>query len=145
MNPSLCYRRIAVVFGTHPEAIKMAPLIKALRASSAFDIRVWVTGQHQEMLAQVMQLFDIAPDVDLAVMSPDQDLAALTGTLVKRMCELLNSWRADLVLVQGDTTTTFAMALAAYYTKIPVAHVEAGLRTGDVYSPWPEEICHSFR
>lgn len=140
MNKCEQYQRVAIVFGTRPEAIKMAPVIKALKSSGDFDVRVWVTGQHREMLDQVMRLFDVTPDENLAVMEPGQDLPRLTGMIIEGTSRLLRAWPPDLVLVQGDTTTTFAVSLAAYYAKTAVAHVEAGLRTGDMCSPWPEEM-----
>jgi UDP-N-acetylglucosamine 2-epimerase (non-hydrolysing) len=131
--------KVLFVFGTRPEAIKLAPLIMELSSRPNFDCRICVTGQHREMLAQVLQLFGIEPDWDLQVMRPDQDLAYLTGAALEGVSEVLGSFRPDRVIVQGDTTSTFAGALAAYYHRIPVAHVEAGLRTGDIYAPWPEE------
>lgn len=127
------------VFGTRPEAIKMAPLIKALGARDHFDSRVCVTGQHREMLDQVLDLFGIVPDHDLDVMKPGQDLTDVTCTILSRLRDILIKEKPDVVLVHGDTSTTFATSLAAYYQRIPVAHVEAGLRTGNLYSPWPEE------
>lgn len=132
--------RVLVVFGTRPEAIKMASLVKSLRRDSRFSVRVCVTGQHREMLDQVLSLFNITPDYDLDVMESNQDLFQLTSRILLRMRDVLEDWRPDRVIVHGDTTTTMAAALSAYYCKIPVAHVEAGLRTGDIYSPWPEEI-----
>jgi UDP-N-acetylglucosamine 2-epimerase (non-hydrolysing) len=131
--------KILFVFGTRPEAIKLAPLIAELSARPNLDCRICVTGQHREMLAQVLKLFGIEPHWDLQVMRPDQDLAYLTGAVLAGVSEVLGSFRPDRVIVQGDTTSTFAGALAAYYHRIPVAHVEAGLRTGDIYAPWPEE------
>ncbi|WGL18239.1 UDP-N-acetylglucosamine 2-epimerase (non-hydrolyzing) [Microbulbifer bruguierae] len=132
--------RVLVVFGTRPEAIKMASLVKSLHRDPRFEVRICVTGQHREMLDQVLALFRITPDYDLNVMESDQDLFQLTSRILLRMRDVLNDWRPDRVIVHGDTTTTMAAALSAYYCKIPVAHVEAGLRTGDIYSPWPEEI-----
>src|SRR5690554_5086487 len=131
--------RVLTVFGTRPEAIKMAPLALRLKADSRFESRVCVTAQHRHMLDQVLALFDLEPDFDLNVMKPGQSLAALTARVLSGVEEVLQSFKPDLVLVHGDTATTFAAALAAYYQQIPVAHVEAGLRTGDLYSPWPEE------
>jgi UDP-N-acetylglucosamine 2-epimerase (non-hydrolysing) len=131
--------KILFVFGTRPEAIKLAPLIAELSARPDFDCRICVTGQHRDMLAQVLKLFGIEPHWDLQVMRPNQDLAYLTGAVLAGVSEILGSFRPDRVIVQGDTTSTFAGALAAYYYRIPVAHVEAGLRTGDIYAPWPEE------
>ncbi|WP_457981108.1 UDP-N-acetylglucosamine 2-epimerase (non-hydrolyzing) [Ectopseudomonas composti] len=127
------------VFGTRPEAIKMAPLHIALAADERFEARLCVTGQHREMLDQVLDLFAIKPDFDLNIMKPGQDLTDTTTAILQGMKSVLNDYRPDIVLVHGDTATTFAATLAAYYQKIPVAHVEAGLRTGNIYSPWPEE------
>jgi len=131
--------KVLVVFGTRPEAIKLAPLIKELSARPGFDCRVCVTGQHREMLAQVLDLFEIRPEWNLELMRPDQDLAYLTGAALSGVSDVLRAWRPDRVIVQGDTTSTFAGALAAFYHRVPVAHVEAGLRTGNLYAPWPEE------
>lgn len=127
------------VFGTRPEAIKMAPLARALHAHPTFEHQICVTGQHREMLKQVLDLFNLEPDYDLGVMRPGQDLTGLTGAILNGMRDVLCESRPDLVLVHGDTTTTFSATLAAFYQQIPVAHIEAGLRTGDLYSPWPEE------
>lgn len=132
--------RILTVFGTRPEAIKMAPVVRALVADKHVDARVCVTGQHLEMLKQVLRLFDIEPDYDLAVMRRGQDLTGITSAVLEGMGPVLDDFRPDRVLVHGDTTTTFTAALAAYYRQIPVAHVEAGLRTGNRYAPWPEEM-----
>ncbi|WP_073436985.1 non-hydrolyzing UDP-N-acetylglucosamine 2-epimerase [Halomonas cupida] len=126
-------------FGTRPEAIKMAPLALALQADERFDAKVCVTGQHREMLDQVLDLFALVPDYDLAVMRPGQDLTDVTAAILQGMRDVLSEVKPDIVLVHGDTATTFAVTLAAYYQQIPVAHVEAGLRTGNIYSPWPEE------
>lgn len=126
-------------FGTRPEAIKMAPLALALQADERFDAKVCVTGQHREMLDQVLDLFALVPDYDLAVMRPGQDLTDVTAAILQGMRDILSEVKPDIVLVHGDTATTFAVTLAAYYQQIPVAHVEAGLRTGNIYSPWPEE------
>ena len=131
--------RTLCVFGTRPEAIKMAPLALALQADPRFDARVCVTGQHREMLDQVLDLFELVPDVDLSIMQPGQDLTDVTTAILQGMKTVLTEQRPDVVLVHGDTATTFAATLAAYYQQVPVAHVEAGLRTGDLYSPWPEE------
>ena len=132
--------KVLLLFGTRPEAIKMAPLVRALAAPPArFRVETVVTGQHREMLDQVLELFAIRPQEDLAVMRPGQDLAGLTARVVEGVDALLARRRPDLVLVQGDTTTTFAAALAAFYRRIPVGHVEAGLRTGDLAHPFPEE------
>src|SRR5690606_13981033 len=128
-------------FGTRPEAVKMAPVVHALkRRAEACQLRVCVTGQHRQMLDQVLEAFSIVPDEDLNLMRPGQDLAGLTARALAGMQEALRRWRPDLLLVHGDTTTTLAASLAAYYEKVPVGHVEAGLRTGDPYSPWPEEM-----
>jgi UDP-N-acetylglucosamine 2-epimerase (non-hydrolysing) len=131
--------KILFIFGTRPEAIKLAPLIAELAKRSNFDCRVCVTGQHREMLTQVLDLFGIVPDWNLRVMRPDQDLAYLTGAVLEGLTGVLSTFRPDRVIVQGDTTSAFAGALAAFYHRIPVAHVEAGLRTGNIYAPWPEE------
>ncbi|WP_395763612.1 non-hydrolyzing UDP-N-acetylglucosamine 2-epimerase [Stutzerimonas balearica] len=127
------------VFGTRPEAIKMAPLALALNADSRFDAKVCVTGQHRQMLDQVLDLFDLIPDFDLNIMKPGQDLSDITSAILKGMRQVFSDFKPDVMLVHGDTATTFASTLAAYYHQIPVAHVEAGLRTGNMYSPWPEE------
>lgn len=132
-------RKVMVAFGTRPEAIKMAPVVAALQATPQVETVVAVTAQHRQMLDQVLELFGISPAVDLNVMAPDQTLPALFARIVTGMSEALARTRPDLVLVHGDTHTTFACALAAFYQRIPVGHVEAGLRTGDMYSPWPEE------
>lgn len=132
--------RVLSVFGTRPEAIKMAPVVKALAAADGIDARVCVTGQHREMLDQVLSLFSIVPDYDLAIMRPGQSLGDITSAVLSALDVVLADFRPDLVLVHGDTTTTLAASLAAYYRQIPVGHVEAGLRTGNIYSPWPEEI-----
>ena len=133
-------KKILTVFGTRPEAIKMAPLVKALQKESGiFDAKVCVTAQHREMLDQVLKIFDISPDYDLDIMKPGQDLYDVTSNVLLGMKEVISDFRPDIVLVHGDTTTTLAVSLAAFYQKIPVGHVEAGLRTDDIYSPWPEE------
>lgn len=130
-----------LVFGTRPEAIKMAPLIKALKSEAEkFQTIVCVTGQHRQMLDQVLFLFEIEPDFDLNIMKSGQDLYDITARVLVEMREVLKSENPDLVLVHGDTTTSMAAALAAYYQQIPVGHIEAGLRTNDIYSPWPEEM-----
>lgn len=133
-------RDILVVVGTRPEAIKMAPLVHRLQAHPQFDVTVCSTGQHREMIHQVFRLFHIAPDIDLDVMEPGQSLADLTARVLRGMDGLIREHRPDRVLVHGDTTTTFAATLAAYYHQVPVGHVEAGLRTGNIHAPWPEEI-----
>ncbi|MEZ5960560.1 MAG: UDP-N-acetylglucosamine 2-epimerase (non-hydrolyzing) [Hyphomonadaceae bacterium] len=132
--------RVICIFGTRPEAIKMAPVIEALRARSEIELQVCVTAQHRQMLDSVLEFFDIQPDYDLDIMRPGQDLFALTSSILVQLRDTLSSARPDWVLVHGDTTTTMAASLAAYYQRVPVAHVEAGLRTGNIYSPWPEEI-----
>ncbi|WP_404398449.1 non-hydrolyzing UDP-N-acetylglucosamine 2-epimerase [Idiomarina loihiensis] len=131
--------KVLLVFGTRPEAIKMAPLVKALQNDNFFDTKVAVTAQHREMLDQVLQLFEITPDYDLNVMRSGQDLYDVTSRVLLGMRDILIKDRPDLVLVHGDTATTFAASLAAFYQQIPVGHVEAGLRTNNLYSPWPEE------
>lgn len=132
-------KKVLSVFGTRPEAIKMAPLVHALVADRRFDSRVCVTAQHREMLDQVLSLFEITPDYDLNLMKPGQALSDVTSGILKGIESVLEDFKPDVVLVHGDTATTFATALAAYYRQIPVGHVEAGLRTGKIYSPWPEE------
>lgn len=130
-----------LIFGTRPEAIKMAPLVIALKnRSDIFETIVCVTGQHREMLDQVLRLFDIVPDYDLNIMHKGQDLYDVTTRVLTGMGEVLKKTTPDLVLVHGDTTTSMAAALASYYEHIPVGHVEAGLRTNNIYSPWPEEM-----
>jgi len=133
------YRSILVIFGTRPEAIKMAPVIKRLRSTPGFEVRVCVSAQHRQMLDQVLQLFAIRPDYDLDVMRPNQTLIVLTSAVLEGVGDVLERVRPDLVLVHGDTTT-FAAALACFYKKIPVGHVEAWLRTGNLLAPWPEEM-----
>jgi UDP-N-acetylglucosamine 2-epimerase (non-hydrolysing) len=132
--------RILSVFGTRPEAIKMAPVIKALELTPGIESRVCVTAQHREMLDQVLALFRIRPDYDLDIMRKNQDLAHITRAVLGGMMGVLEDCRPDRILVHGDTTTAFAAALAAFYRHIPVGHVEAGLRTGDIHAPWPEEM-----
>lgn len=131
--------KVLTVFGTRPEAIKMAPLVHALAQDSEIEARLCVTAQHREMLDQVLQLFSIVPDYDLNIMRPEQGLTEITSRILEGMKAVLADFQPDVVLVHGDTTTTFAASLAAFYHRIPVGHVEAGLRTGDLYSPWPEE------
>lgn len=134
-------KKILIVFGTRPEAIKMATLVKEfLKYPDCFDIKVCVTAQHRQMLDQVLRLFDIEPDYDLDIMQSNQDLYDVTSRVLLGMREVLKDVKPDIVFVHGDTTTSMATSLAAYYQQIPVAHVEAGLRTGDIYSPFPEEI-----
>ncbi|CAM5783480.1 MAG: UDP-N-acetylglucosamine 2-epimerase (non-hydrolyzing) [Burkholderiales bacterium] len=132
-------KRILCVIGTRPEAIKMAPVVLALRADPNFDVRVLATAQHREMLDQVLRLFDIQPDVDLNVMQANQSLSGLTARLLTGADAVLAEQAPDAVLVQGDTTTVMAMCLACFYRRIPIGHVEAGLRTGDIHNPFPEE------
>lgn len=133
-------KKILHVFGTRPEAIKMAPVVKAFEGSSQFESRVCVTAQHREMLDQVLKLFEIVPDYDLDLMKTGQTLNDVTIGILTKLKPVLVEFKPDLLLVHGDTSTTFAASLAAYYEKIDVGHVEAGLRTGDIYAPWPEEI-----
>lgn len=133
-------KKILLVFGTRPEAIKMAPLAISLKAlKDEFETKVCVTGQHREMLDQVLSLFELEPDFDLNLMKPGQTLADITSGVLTGLNEVFDTWLPDVILVHGDTATTFAASLAAYYHKVQVGHVEAGLRTGDIYSPWPEE------
>jgi len=131
--------KVLTVFGTRPEAIKMAPLVQALAQDPAFESRLCVTAQHREMLDQVLSLFQLQPDYDLNVMRPEQGLTEITCRILQGMHTVLLDFKPDIVLVHGDTTTTLAASLAAFYQQIPVGHVEAGLRTGDLASPWPEE------
>jgi UDP-N-acetylglucosamine 2-epimerase (non-hydrolysing) len=133
-------QNILVVVGTRPEAIKMVPLVRRLREASDFAVRVCSTGQHREMIDQVFRLFGIQPDFNLEVMQPAQALSELTARIITGMDAVIRECRPDRVLVHGDTTTTFAATLVSYYHKIPVGHVEAGLRTRDIYAPWPEEV-----
>ena len=134
-------KTVMLVFGTRPEAIKMAPLVKAFeKHPQNFTTLVCVTGQHREMLDQVLHLFDIVPDYDLNIMKQGQDLYDVTARVLVGMRDVLKQAKPDVVLVHGDTTTSTAAALAAFYQQIPVGHVEAGLRTHDIYSPWPEEM-----
>ncbi|MFK2177289.1 non-hydrolyzing UDP-N-acetylglucosamine 2-epimerase [Bacteroides fragilis] len=134
-------RKILLVFGTRPEAIKMAPLVKEFqRKRNTFQTIVCVTGQHREMLDQVLELFEINPDYDLNIMKQGQDLYDITTRVLIGMRDILKEVQPDVVLVHGDTTTSTAAALAAFYQQIPVGHIEAGLRTYDIYSPWPEEM-----
>ena len=134
-------KKILLVFGTRPEAIKMAPLVKEFeKYKNNFKTKVCVTAQHREMLDQVLDLFDITPDYDLNLMKPGQDLYDITANVLLGMKDVLSDFKPDLVLVHGDTTTTSATSLSAYYQQIKVGHVEAGLRTGNIYSPFPEEV-----
>jgi len=133
-------KKIMLVFGTRPEAIKMAPVVRELIEAKHWEVKVCVTAQHRQMLDQVLSLFEIVPDFDLNLMKPGQDLTDVTCNVLTGMRDVFKQWMPDLVLVHGDTATAMAAALAAYYAKIPVGHVEAGLRTNDIYSPWPEEM-----
>ena len=139
-NPASSTKRILTVFGTRPEAIKMFPVVHALRETPGVDARVCVTAQHREMLYQVLDIAGILPDVDLDVMQPNQSLDALLARLVTGLGEAFDREKPDRILVHGDTLTTMAGTIAAYFRKIPVGHVEAGLRSGDIYQPWPEEV-----
>ncbi|EIH0733302.1 UDP-N-acetylglucosamine 2-epimerase (non-hydrolyzing) [Vibrio vulnificus] len=132
-------KKVLTVFGTRPEAIKMAPLVHALAADERFEAKCCVTAQHREMLDQVLELFEITPDYDLNLMKVGQTLNEVTARILLELKPVLQEFKPDVVLVHGDTATTFAASLAAYYEQIAVGHVEAGLRTGNIYSPWPEE------
>jgi UDP-N-acetylglucosamine 2-epimerase (non-hydrolysing) len=132
--------RILVTFGTRPEAIKMFPVVQALREADRFDVRVAVTAQHREMLDQVLSIAGIEPDIDLNLMQPGQSLDELSARIITRFGETLDQEQPDRVLVHGDTLTTMMATLACYFRRIPVGHVEAGLRSGDIYAPWPEEV-----
>jgi len=133
-------KKILLVFGTRPESIKMAPLVKKFQKDRVnFNTKVCVTGQHREMLDQVFEFFRITPDYDLNIMKPDQNFYEITSNILLKIKPVLEDFEPDIVLVHGDTATTFAASLAAYYQKIKIGHIEAGLRTGDLYSPWPEE------
>ncbi|CAH2565932.1 non-hydrolyzing UDP-N-acetylglucosamine 2-epimerase [Vibrio cholerae] len=132
-------KKVLTVFGTRPEAIKMAPLVHALSLDGRFEAKVCVTAQHREMLDQVLDLFEIRADYDLNIMTPKQTLNDITARIILELRPVLQEFKPDIVLVHGDTATTFATSLAAYYEQIAVGHVEAGLRTGNIYSPWPEE------
>ena len=133
-------KKILIVFGTRPEAIKMAPLVKEFQKYPAlFETKVCVSAQHRQMLDQVLRLFEIVPDFDLDIMKPNQDLYDITANVLLGLKDVLDAFQPDVLFVHGDTTTTFTASLAAYYQKIEVAHVEAGLRTHNLYSPWPEE------
>lgn len=132
-------KKILLVFGTRPEAIKMAPIVIALKKVQNFDVRVCVTAQHREMLDQVLKVFDIIPDYDLNIMAKNQSLADITSAIMAQLPKILDALKPDLILVHGDTATTFAAGLSAFYGGIDVGHVEAGLRTGNIKSPWPEE------
>jgi UDP-N-acetylglucosamine 2-epimerase (non-hydrolysing) len=134
-------KRILVVFGTRPEAIKLGPVVAALRACPAqFQVKTLSTGQHREMLQQYVELFELAPDFDLSLMRPDQQVGDVVASVLCKLNEVFSVWRPDWVLIQGDTATAFATAVACFYAAIPCGHVEAGLRTGDFQAPWPEEM-----
>lgn len=140
INKEIYLKKILIVFGTRPEAIKMAPLVKEFhKFPEIFEIKVCVTAQHREMLDQVLDFFEIVPDYDLNIMKDGQDLYDVTSTILLGMKSVLEEFIPDMLFVHGDTTTTFSASLAAFYKKIPVAHIEAGLRSGKIYAPWPEE------
>lgn len=132
--------RILVSFGTRPEAIKMFPVVHALKDRGGLDVRVAVTAQHRELLDQVLHIGQVVPDIDLNLMTPGQALDGLAATILTRFGAVLDAWQPERVIVHGDTLTTMMVTLSSYFRKIPVAHVEAGLRSGDIYSPWPEEV-----
>ena len=132
--------KVLLVFGTRPEAIKMCPLVLELKKHKEVDCKVCLTGQHREMLSQVMEAFEIQEDYNLNIMKDRQTLSSITASILEKMGDVLEAEKPDIVLVHGDTTTSFAAALAAFYRQIPVGHVEAGLRTGNIYSPFPEEM-----
>lgn len=132
--------KVLTVFGTRPEAIKMAPVVKALASDPSFESKVCVTAQHRQMLDQVLDLFQLKPDFDLNLMKPGQDLSDITSNVLLGLRDVYKQWQPDIILVHGDTTTTLGSSLSAYYAKIKVGHVEAGLRTGNKYAPWPEEM-----
>ena len=133
-------KKILIIFGTRPEAIKMVPLVKEFKKCQEFDVKVCVTAQHRQMLDQVLEIFEIVPDYDLDIMQARQDLYDLTSRILLKMRDVLDEFKPEIVFVHGDTTTASIASLAAFYRQIKVAHVEAGLRTGDIYSPFPEEI-----
>ncbi len=133
-------KKISIIFGTRPEAIKLIPVILELKKNKNFDINICVTAQHREMLDQVLEIFNIKPDTDLDLMQPNQTLSTLTSRIINAVDNYFSEYKPDIVLVQGDTTTVFAVSLVAFYHKVKVGHVEAGLRTGKKYSPFPEEI-----
>lgn len=133
-------KNVMVVFGTRPEAIKMAPLVHALQAHPGLEPQVVVTAQHRQMLDQVLEIFDITPDADLDIMQPGQTLPDITARIVQGMTPVFAELKPDIVLVHGDTSTTLSTALAAFYARVPIGHVEAGLRTGNMQAPWPEEM-----
>lgn len=132
-------KKVAFIFGTRPEAIKLCPLVNHMRADKFFKVEVCITAQHRQMLDQVLEVFHTAVDIDLNLMRPNQSLADLTGRILTGIDQYLQKSSPDLIVVQGDTTTVMAASLAAFYNKIPIAHVEAGLRTGNLLAPWPEE------
>lgn len=133
-------KHVMVVIGTRPEAIKMAPVINALRRSTKFKVTLCVTAQHRDMLDQVLSLFDLAPEIDLNLMSAGQTLEKVSALILEKLSIAFDEYRPDLVLVHGDTTTTAMASLASFYKRIPVGHIEAGLRTNNILSPWPEEL-----
>ena len=133
-------KKIMLVFGTRPEAIKMCPLVKELELRKKMEITVCVTGQHRQMLDQVLKIFNVVPEYDLSIMKDRQTLFDVTANILDRIKIVLQKVKPDIVLVHGDTSTTFVTALACFYMKIPVGHVEAGLRTYNLYSPYPEEF-----
>lgn len=132
--------KLLIVFGTRPEAIKMAPIVKILKEDSTFETKLCVTAQHRQMLDQVLDIFSLRPDFDLNLMKPGQDLSDITNNILIGMRDVYRQWMPDMILVHGDTTTTLATSLSAYYAKVRIGHVEAGLRTFNKYSPWPEEM-----
>ncbi len=131
--------KVLLIFGTRPEAVKMATLALKLKNDERFNVKLCVTGQHREMLDQVLNLFGIIPDFDLNIMKQGQDLTDISCLILQKMKDVFNNYKPDIILVHGDTSSTLAASLAGYYHSIPIAHVEAGLRTGNIYSPWPEE------
>jgi UDP-N-acetylglucosamine 2-epimerase (non-hydrolysing) len=133
-------KKVLIVFGTRPEAIKCFPVVTALRKHASVNVEVCVTAQHREMLDQVLDVAGLQPDMDLNLMKPDQTLPGLTAAAVSQLSEVISNVRPDWLLVQGDTTTAMSAALAAFYNRVPVGHIEAGLRSGNIYSPWPEEV-----
>ena len=138
-------KKILIVFGTRPEAIKMVPLIKEFsKHPTLFDVKVCVTAQHRQMLDSVLEIFDIKPDYDLNIMLPDQGLTDMTAKILTQVGFVLHDYNPDILLVHGDTTTSMASALAAFYQNIKIGHVEAGLRTYNLHSPWPEEMNRQF-
>src|SRR5208337_5005243 len=139
MDKQVKNKKVLIVFGTRPEAIKMAPVVKEIERHPELKGVVCVTAQHRQMLDQVLKVFDIFPDYDLDIMRPDQDLFDITASTLAGLRDILRKEQPDVVLVQGDTTTAFAAGLAAYYLKIPIGHIEAGLRTHNKYDPFPEE------